>query len=150
MLPFIVHVGLAAVMSALVLLVLALGWRAESRGRRPPAKRALTGLSIALALTGLWLVLWPVSAPDGASCGFAAGVLNDLFGPNSPAAPTTSAQPCTTQRWTHLWWALALGVGTVVALIASRRTPQGAITVTDAGSTDASSRRQRPTASPSI
>ena len=150
MLPFIVHVGLAAVMSALVLLVVALGWRAESRGRRPPAKRALTGLSIALALTGLWLVLWPVSAPDGASCGFAAGVLNDLCGPNSPAVPTSSAQACTAQRWTHLRWALALGLGTVFALIASRRIPQGAITVTDAGSTDASSRRQRPTASPSI
>ena len=87
MLPFVVHVGLAAVMSALVLLVVALGWRAESRGRRPPAKRALTGLSIALALTGLWLVLWPVSAPDGASCGFAAGVLHDLCRPNSPAVP---------------------------------------------------------------
>lgn len=71
MLPFIVHVVLAAVMSALVLLVVALGWRAESRGRRCPAKRALTGLSIALALSGLWLVLWPVSAPYGASCGFA-------------------------------------------------------------------------------
>ncbi len=150
MLPFIVHVVLAAVMSALVLLVVALGWRAESRGRRPPAKRALTGLSIALALTGLWLVLWPVSAPDGASCGFAAGVLHDLCGPNSPAVPTSSAQACTAQRWTHLWWALAFGLGTVFALIASRRIPQGAITVTDAGSTDASSRRQRPTASPSI
>lgn len=150
MLPFIVHVVLAAVMSALVLLVVALGWRAESRGRRPPAKRALTGLSIALALTGLWLVLWPVSAPDGASCGFAAGVLHDLCRPNSPAVPTSSAQACTAQRWTHLRWALALGLGTVFALIASRRIPQGAITVTDAGSTDASSRRQRPTASPSI